>query len=167
MICLHFLGGHQLIHFFMILQPVLSVQSYVPATTEGEALSSAEAGKSNWNTSKSATQGPQSDIHDVFEPPSFMTLVKHDSQKAGASEEGDNSQLNPASSEAAWFPTITQGVNDSQGRKKNEEIIAKVTNWSANKQSSTPLKSLLGEAANSNKPKSPKMDENQASSKNG
>ncbi|KAI9115100.1 hypothetical protein K1719_014113 [Acacia pycnantha] len=148
---------------------VLSVQSDAPAIMEGEALSSAEAGKSNWNSSKAATQGPLSEKPDLFEPPSFMTLVEHD-PKAAASEcqKGHNpQQQNPTSPQAGWFPTLTQVVNDSQGRKKNEEIIAKVTNWSTRKQSSTPLKSLLGEAANSNKPKSPKLEENQVSPKNG
>ncbi|KAK4266587.1 hypothetical protein QN277_027483 [Acacia crassicarpa] len=148
---------------------VLSVQSDAPAIMEGEALSSAEAGKSNWNSSKAATQGPLSEKPDLFEPPSFMTLVELD-PKAAASEcqKGRNPQQpNPTSPQAGWFPTLTQVVNDSQGRKKNEEIIAKVTNWSTRKQSSTPLKSLLGEAANSNKPKSPKLEENQVSPKNG
>ncbi|XP_028759708.1 uncharacterized protein LOC114718528 isoform X2 [Neltuma alba] len=141
-------------------------------SVSGETLPSAEAGKSNSNSSKAATQGTLSEKPDMFEPPSFMTLVQHDhaGPKAADSEgqKGHNPQQpNPSSSQAAWFPTLTQVVNDSQGRKKNEEIIAKVTNWSTSKQSSTPLKSLLGEAANSNKPKSPKLEENPVSSKNG
>ncbi|XP_054806122.1 uncharacterized protein LOC129308784 [Prosopis cineraria] len=152
---------------------VLSVQSDAPAITDGEALPSAETGKSNLNSSKAAAQGLQSEKSDIFEPPSFMTLVEHEHMvgpKAAASEgqKGQNPQQpNPMSSQAGWFPTLTHVVNESQGRKKNEEIIAKVTNWSTSKQSSTPLKSLLGEAANSNKPKSPKLDGNLASSKNG
>lgn len=147
----------------MIHQTVLSVQSDVPAVVDGEALPSSEEGKSNLNSSKAAPEGQQSENSEMFEPPSFMTLVKPGHEvgpKASASEvqKGDDPEkLN----QAGWFPTLTQVVNESPGRKKNEEIIAKVTNWSASKQH-TPLKSLLGEAANSNKPpKSPKLEENQ------
>ncbi|KAF7837058.1 uncharacterized protein G2W53_005540 [Senna tora] len=152
---------------------VLSVLSDAPAVIDGEALPSTESGKSNLNSSKAAPEEQRSEKSDMFEPPSFMTLVEPghvvDPKAAAASEvqKGHNPQPNPTSLQAGWFPTITQVVNDSQGRKKNEEIIAKVTNWSNNKQH-TPLKSLLGEAANSgNKPKSPKSEEKQASPKNG
>jgi len=51
-------------------------------------------------------------------------------------------------------------LNESQGRKKNEEIIAKVTNWSTGEQhpslrspQHTPLKSLLGKASMETKSK--------------
>ncbi|CAL0306327.1 unnamed protein product [Lupinus luteus] len=82
----------------------------------------------------------------MFEPPS----------KAAASEvqKGSNLQQSDSTSQAGWFPTLTQAINESPGRKKNEEIIAKVTNWSTCKEH-TPLKSLLGEAAHSSKAKSP------------
>ena len=63
--------------------------------------------------------------------------------------------------QAAWFPSITHVANESQGRKKNEETIAKVTNWSTGKQH-TPLKSLLGEASLETRAKSPKRKENVA-----
>lgn len=68
-------------------------------------------------------------------------------------------QQNAASSQAGWFPSLTHVVNESEGRKKNEEIIAKVTNWSTGK-THTPLKNLLGEAKNDMKPKSPNRKEN-------
>lgn len=156
----------------MICQTVLSVQSDAPAVIDGEALPLTEAGKSNLNSSKATPEGQRSEKSEMLEPPSFMTLVEPGhvvGPKASASEvhKGDQPLPDPTASQAGWFPTLTQVVNESQGRKKNEEIIAKVTNWSNSKQH-TPLKSLLGEAANSsNKPKSPKFEENQASLKNG
>lgn len=63
-------------------------------------------------------------------------------------------QPNSEALQAGWFPSLTNVVNESAGRKKNEEIIAKVTNWSTGKQQSTPLKNLLGEAKVGTKPKS-------------
>jgi hypothetical protein len=51
-------------------------------------------------------------------------------------------------------------LNESHGRKKNEEIIAKVINWSTGEQhpslrspQHTPLKSLLGKASMETKSK--------------
>ncbi|XP_039007407.1 uncharacterized protein LOC120135135 [Hibiscus syriacus] len=90
--------------------------------------------------------GEQLDKTDEFEPPSFMTLV----------EPGGSDQTTPATTvplQAGWFPSLTHTANESHGRKKNEEIIAKVTNWNAKQH--TPLKSLLGEAINETKQKSP------------
>ncbi|KAM5569692.1 hypothetical protein ABKV19_016948 [Rosa sericea] len=89
----------------------------------------------------------------VMLAPSFMTLVEPgggDDQKATGSEiltaVQNPEQPKPASLQTGWFPSMTQVVNESPGRKKNEEIIAKVTNWSTGKQH-TPLKSLLGETS--------------------
>ncbi|KAL2343490.1 hypothetical protein Fmac_004775 [Flemingia macrophylla] len=155
---------------------VRSMQSDAPAGIDSETLPSTgvpsiEAGKSNINNPRAALARQQSGKSEMFEPPSFMTLVepRQVSPKVAASEgqKEQNPQQADPTSQAAWFPTLTQVVNDSQGRKKNEEIIAKVTNWSTTKEH-TPLKSLLGEAAHDNKPKSPKMEEslvNQMSSK--
>ncbi|TKY59932.1 hypothetical protein E2542_SST17027 [Spatholobus suberectus] len=156
---------------------VLSMQSDAPpAVIDAEIspstglLASTEAGKSNLNNPKAASDRRQSGKSEMFEPPSFMTLVepRQVSSKAAASEvqKGQNPQQPDSTSQAAWFPTLTQVVNESQGRKKNEEIIAKVTNWSTSKEH-TPLKSLLGEAAHSNKPKSPKMEDNSVNQKSG
>lgn len=39
-----------------------------------------------------------------------------------------------------------QNSESEEGRKRNEEVIAKVTNWSTTGKQSTPLKNLLGEA---------------------
>ncbi|KAK7400047.1 hypothetical protein VNO78_11246 [Psophocarpus tetragonolobus] len=148
---------------------VLSMQSDAPAVIDAETLSSTglpasrEAEKSNMNSSKAASERQQSGKSEMFEPPSFMTLVepRQVSPKAAAFEDqkGQNPQEPDSTSQAAWLPTLTQVVNESQGRKKNEEIIAKVTNWSTSKEH-TPLKSLSGEAAHNKKPKSPKMEEN-------
>jgi len=102
----------------------------------------------------------------MFEAPSFMTLVEPTDggdQETGASEiqTGQNLQQQSTSLQAGWFPSLTNVVNESQGRKKNEEIIAKVTNWSTGKQH-TPLKSLLGEASLESKAKSKKPKETPA-----
>ncbi|KAL2647541.1 hypothetical protein AAZV13_05G124300 [Glycine max] len=155
---------------------VLSIQSDAPAVIDAETLpstgllASTEAGKSNFNDSKATPDRQQSGKSEMFEAPSFMTLVDPGqvSPKANASEvqKGQNTQQPDSTSQAAWFPTLTQVVNESQGRKKNEEIIAKVTNWSTSKEH-TPLKSLLGEAAHSSKPRSPKMEEKSVSQKSG
>ena len=79
--------------------------------------------------SQSSSEKPEE-----IEAPSFMTLV-----------EPTNGQS--TTEQAGWFPSKAHGPNESQGRKKNEEIIAKVTNWGDhhNQQQRTPLKSLLGE----------------------
>lgn len=73
---------------------------------------------------------------DVYEPPSFMTLVEP--------EVKDQKPEVKDAEKAGWFPTIGNVSNESEGRKKNEEAIAKVTNWSSGKHSN--LKNLLGEA---------------------
>ncbi|XP_073150462.1 uncharacterized protein [Henckelia pumila] len=91
---------------------------------------------------------------DDFEPPSFMTLVQPgktpDSVAAPTASEVEsvqhNQQPKSESLQAGWFPSLTNVVNDSQGRKKNEEIIAKVTNWNAGKEHHGQLKNLLNEA---------------------
>ncbi|XP_027341938.1 uncharacterized protein LOC113854859 isoform X2 [Abrus precatorius] len=153
---------------------VLSMQSDAPAVIEAETLpsngllASTEEGKSNLNNPKSAAPERQpSGKSEMFEPPSFMTLVepRQVSPKASEIEKGQSPQQPDPTSQAGWFPTLTQVVNESQGRKKNEEIIAKVTNWSTSKEH-TNLKSLLGEAAHSNKPKSPKGEEKSMNQKN-
>ncbi|XP_057486669.1 uncharacterized protein LOC130772800 isoform X2 [Actinidia eriantha] len=161
---------------------VLSTQSDAVTTVDAEALPStvpevpAELDKVNLHKPQGTSGGHHSSKFDVFEPPSFMTLVEHQDrgdQKAAASDiqtvENTEQQKSEAL-QAGWFPSLTNIVNESQGRKKNEEIIAKVTNWSTGKQH-TPLKSLLGEANLETKPKSPnpkqtpsvtKQDENTA-----
>ncbi|KAK7359333.1 hypothetical protein VNO77_01288 [Canavalia gladiata] len=153
---------------------VLSMQSDAPAVTDAETLpstallASTETRKSDLKNPKAASDKQQSGKSEMFEPPSFMTLVepRQVSPKAAASEiqKGQNPQQPDSSSQAGWFPTLTQAVNESQGRKKNEEIIAKVTSWSTSKEH-TPLKSLLGEAAHT-KPKSPIVEENSVVQKN-
>jgi hypothetical protein len=152
-ICLFFMHG-----------TVLSIQSDAAGVFDAEALPSSdslqltEAEKSNLQKHKAAPEGQHSD--NMFEAPSFMTLVEPKDggdQKTGASEThtGQNPQQHSASVQAGWFPSLTNVINESEGRKKNEEIIAKVTNWSAGKQH-TPLKSLLGEASLESKAKSKK-----------
>ncbi|XP_061989344.1 uncharacterized protein LOC133707901 [Rosa rugosa] len=105
------------------------------------------------HTHSQSSLGENSGKSDMFEAPSFMTLVEPrggDDQKATGSEiltaVQNPEQPKPASLQTGWFPSMTHVVNESPGRKKNEEIIAKVTNRSTGKQH-TPLKNLLGEAS--------------------
>lgn len=145
---------------------VLSAQSDAPAYTSTEILPKSdpgEAGKSE-NTNlhlKTASENQDSDKAGLLEPPSFMTLVEprgRVDKKAAVSEietvQGTQ-QPNSEALQAGWFPSLTNVVNESAGRKKNEDIISKVTNWSTGKHQSIPLKNLLGEAKVGTKPKSP------------
>ncbi|XP_061961005.1 uncharacterized protein LOC133681852 isoform X3 [Populus nigra] len=129
-----------------------------------QALSEAE--KATLKKPIAASETEHADKSDIFDPPSFMTLVEPRdvvNQKAAASEiqtTGNPQQPKAASVQAGWFPSVTNVLNESQGRKKNEEIIAKVTNWSTGEQhpslrspQHTPLKSLLGEASMETKSK--------------
>ncbi|XP_065861504.1 uncharacterized protein [Euphorbia lathyris] len=148
---------------------VLSTQSDMQATVDTEPLAcgskaSAEAEKADLKKPETSTEGAQeTEKSDIFEPPSFMTLVEpRAGDKRAAADEirtAQNMQL-PKDAQAGWFPSLTNVVNESQGRKKNEEIIAKVTNWSTPKQHA-PLKNLLSEANTENKSKFPNAKENQ------
>ncbi|KAF4357082.1 uncharacterized protein LOC115722359 isoform X1 [Cannabis sativa] len=145
---------------------VLSIQSDAQAVIDTETLPSTESQAiigEKTDSKPVSSEGQHQDKSEMFEPPSFMTLVEPVSvgngQKAATAAEiqtGQNSQ------QAGWFPSITQVVNESPGRKKNEEIIAKVTNWSTGKQQHTPLKNLLGEASIETRAKSPNRKENVA-----
>ncbi|XP_022972254.1 uncharacterized protein LOC111470838 isoform X2 [Cucurbita maxima] len=150
---------------------VLSTQSDLPAVVDGEATLQArdEAAGNNSKRMEAATKRQHSDRSDLFEPPSFMTLVEPEGggiQSTGASEiqtDENQQQPNPASLQAGWFPSYTHVAKDSPGRKKNEAVIAKVTNWSTGKPH-TALKNLLDDAALENKQKSsPTRKENLAS----
>lgn len=157
----------------LMLVTVLSIQSDAQAVIDAETLPPTESHvvkgeKNNSNQLKPVSDGQHPDKSEMFEPPSFMTLVEPvggSDQKAATSEiqTGQNSQQpNSSSLQAGWFPSITNVVNESQGRKKNEEIINKVANWSTGKPQHTPLKSLLGEASLETIAKSPKRKENVA-----
>ncbi|KAL8255473.1 hypothetical protein R6Q59_030540 [Mikania micrantha] len=118
-----------------------SVSVISTASIDADTLQFTEKSKVNSEKSNETTS-------DVFEPPSFMTLVEPESKdnKSGSSEVQDSHpQPNSEASQAGWFPTLTKVNNESEGRKKNEEVMAKVANFDSGKQS-TPLKNLLGEA---------------------
>ncbi|PPS02820.1 hypothetical protein GOBAR_AA17841 [Gossypium barbadense] len=123
---------------------VLSTQSDNQAAMDTETLPStgsqalSEAEKANTKKSKLASKEQHFNKSDEFEPPSFMTLVEGggSDQKAAAVSEAPTGG-NPR---AGWFPSLTHATNESQGRKKNEEIIQKVANWNANQHG--PLKNL-------------------------
>lgn len=131
---------------------------------------STKAGKSNLKDPKAASKRKQCEKPDMFEAPSFMTLVEPEHVVAASDEVQNEPNQHPSSTslQAGWFPTQTQvTTNESQGRKRNEEMIAKITNNRISKQH-TPIQSpLVSEAANSNKPKSPKLEENSMIRKNG
>ncbi|CAN1837887.1 hypothetical protein LINPERHAP1_LOCUS35240 [Linum perenne] len=149
--------NHDTFSTFLVLigKAVLSTQSDMPVSVDGEAGSGGEAGKYSRKIRNGPPEGQETDM---FEAPSFMTLVeprRGSEEKAaaaaggsgGASEIQNPQELKAGASpdRAGWFPSITNVVNESQGRKKNEEIIAKVTT-KQQQQQHTPLKSLLGEA---------------------
>lgn len=153
----------------------LSTQSDALAVVDTEALqltgskAPPKSEKDTLKKPKHASVSHDSDKSDVFEPPSFATLVEPggggNGLKSAPSEiqtVQSQQQPNSASSQAGWFPSLTNVVNESQGRKKNEEVIAKVTNWSTGKQH-TPLKNLLVEANTETKLKSPTPKGNSAS----
>uniref|UniRef100_A0A2P2IW66 Uncharacterized protein LOC8270577 isoform X1 n=2 Tax=Rhizophora mucronata TaxID=61149 RepID=A0A2P2IW66_RHIMU len=145
---------------------VLSTQSDVPAIVDTEPSRSngfqapTEADEVSLKGSKAAPEGQRSDKSDIYEPPSFMTLVEprvgiHQTDPASEIQMTQHTQQAiTASLEPSWFPSLTNVVNESQGRKKNEKIIAKVTNWNTGKQHA-PLKSLLHEANVETKSKLP------------
>ncbi|XP_022137954.1 uncharacterized protein LOC111009240 isoform X2 [Momordica charantia] len=150
---------------------VLSTQSDLPAVVDSEVTprARAEAEETDLKKADAMTERQHSDRSDLFEPPSFMTLVEPNGggmQNSASSEiqtAQNRQQPNSASLQPGWFPSYTHVANDSPGRKKNEAIIAKVTNWSAGKPH-TALKNLLDDAALENKQKSsPTRKENLAS----
>lgn len=80
-------------------------------------------------------------------------MVQSGSEGAATEIETVQNNQQPKSDDAlqaGWFPSLTNVVNESEGRKKNEEIIAKVTNWSPVKPQHSPLKSLLNEVKSPN-----------------
>lgn len=133
-------------------------------------LSSTEAAKFGSKDPKTASHRQQCEKSELFEPPSFMTLVEPglvNDPKAAASEVHERTETNEhaSTSQAAWFPTITHVTNESQGRKRNEEKIAEITNGSPSKQQK-PLRTLLGEASRKMKAKPPKLEQNSVHQKN-
>ncbi|KAG6787315.1 hypothetical protein POTOM_008954 [Populus tomentosa] len=116
---------------------VLSTQSDIPTILDAETLpsngsqASSEAEKATLKMLRAASETEHANKSDVFEAPSFMTLVEPTDgidQKADASEAQTTQnpqQPKAASVQAGWFPSITNVVNDSPGRKKNEKIMAK------------------------------------------
>lgn len=112
--------------------------------------------ETNSQKHKTTAEDAHTDKSDTFEPPSFMTLVQcgtEGDQVTAATEietVQNNQQPKSDALQAGWFPSLTNVVNESEGRKKNEEMIAKVTNWSPVKQQHGPLKSLLSEVKSPN-----------------
>ncbi|XP_009769780.1 uncharacterized protein [Nicotiana sylvestris] len=154
---------------------VLSTQSESTAVPDADATDIREKLERDLQKPTSGAEERHPNKSDVYEPPSFMTLVEsgENADKKGSVPEIEAQliaqQPKTEALKAGWFPSITNVVNESQGRKKNEEIIAKVTNWSTGKQH-TPLKNLLGEAKSPNTKQVPSVnqkDETAATKKNG
>ena len=127
------------LNLFAVDVSVLSMQSDAVTDAEVVPCMNSQASleeNSDLKKSKVECESPYSDkSSDMFEAPSFMTLVEPrgvDDKKATGSETltavQNPEQPKPASLQTGWFPSMTHVVNESQGRKKNEEIIAKVTN---------------------------------------
>lgn len=170
---------------------VLSVHSDAPANIDAEALPSKDSqapikSEDDFQKPKVGLEGSHSDKQqDDIEPPSYTTLVESEGRgvepKAADSKTDTlqtNEKPNAEALQSGWFPSLSNVVNESQGRKKNEEIIAKVTNWSAGMgKEHSNLKNLLSEANADTKPKptSPKQapssvsqkDENGTTTNNG
>lgn len=55
-----------------------------------------------------------------------MTLVQSggDGEQVKEIETENKQQPKPDALQAGWFPSIKNVVNESEGRKKNEEVIA-------------------------------------------
>lgn len=100
-------------------------------------LSTASVDAESLQTTEKSKVNPEKSIpSDTHSPPSFMTLVE---------PEGKDNK-NASSDVRDLKQPLTKVNNESEVRNKNEEAIAKVTNWSATGKQSTPLKNLLGEA---------------------
>ncbi|KAJ6401247.1 hypothetical protein OIU84_016625 [Salix udensis] len=143
---------------------VLSTQSDIPAILDAEPFPSngsraSEAEEATLKKPIAASETEHADKSDIFDPPSVTALIEPRdvvNQKAAASEiqtTWNPQQPKAASVQAGLSPSITDVSNESQGRKKHEEIMAKVTDWSTGKQH-TPLKNLLGEASMETRSKS-------------
>lgn len=151
----------------MVVGTGLSTQSDALAPVDTVSKAALKSEKDTLNKPNLVSVSHGSDKSDVFEPPSFATLVEPAGGGSGLRsapseiQTMQNQQPKSASSQAGWFPSLTNVVNESQGRKKNEETIAKVTNWSTGKH--VPLKNLLVEATTETKPKSPTPKENSSS----
>ncbi|CAL0324927.1 unnamed protein product [Lupinus luteus] len=138
---------------------VISLQSNAPAVINAKtlqstgSLASTEAGKSNVNKPKESFHEQQTGKSEMSKTPSFITLVEPGhmfNPKAAASEVEKGSNPRQLDSTSQTGSTLTQVINESPERKKNEETIAKVTNRGTRKVR-TPLKRLLDEAADSDK----------------
>ena len=110
---------------------MFSTQSDVVAAVDVEALPStvpeapAELDKVNLQKPQATSGGHHSIKSHLFEPLSFMTLVGHQDrvdQKAAASDIqiGNTEQQKSEALRAGWFPSLTNIVNESQGRNKSE-----------------------------------------------
>ncbi|GMH18622.1 hypothetical protein Nepgr_020463 [Nepenthes gracilis] len=137
----------------------------ISVVASNDSQASAKTEKSSLKP-EAAAEGQRSDKSDFLKPPSFTTLVdpsvgddkKEDAYETQESQNPEGEVLVPM--QPAWLTTPTSMANESPGRQRKEEIIAKVTNWSTSKQQHALLKSLLGEAQDDSEPKRPNAKEN-------
>ncbi|KAJ0080537.1 hypothetical protein Patl1_23639 [Pistacia atlantica] len=109
---------------------VLSTQSDTPAVVDSEKLpstdnpASKEGEETNSKKPEGVTERQLSEKSDVFDAPSFMTLVEpgggvHHKGSGSAIQITQNPQQQKVlSSEAGWFPSLTNVVNESQGKEE-------------------------------------------------
>ncbi|GAB2249561.1 hypothetical protein Droror1_Dr00012920 [Drosera rotundifolia] len=143
------------------------------APTDAEATVSNDSKTSETVGAKQegAADPQQSDNSDLFDPPSFMTLVEPKAgdvlnENVSETQTVQNLELKGSPSPAGWFPSVAYvAASDSPGRKRNEEIIAKVS-----QSQRIALRSLLGEAYDDEKqakPPSGKENDPLVGTKNG
>lgn len=138
---------------------VLSAISDVPLATDTAASNTSQA-SAEAGTAIMAPKVPEKGQHSESKT-SVQPQVAGLKQKDGTSEIL-TSQIEQQKSSALQIdcsPSVTCMSNDQLADQRNEEIIAKVTNWNTEKQH-TPLKILLGEATARSQAESPCHDAN-------
>ncbi|KAG9146219.1 hypothetical protein Leryth_007920 [Lithospermum erythrorhizon] len=139
--------------------PVSAVYSQSDAAASGNAGGPSEKSQAALSICKGASEC-HSVKSDDFEPPCFMLLVEKGNNDVPL--EATPSDLSASSTEdpkAGLFPPMSNVVNESYGRKENEEIIAKASNLSTGREH-TSVKSLLGKARSLNLRQPPSATQN-------
>lgn len=96
---------------------------------------------------KPMMESQNSESKKPVEPHSAIGAIEGVSEIQTLEEQKENKKT-------SWSSSVAHVDNAPHGGKRNEEIIAKVTNWSTEKQH-MPLKALLGEATARSRAESP------------
>lgn len=130
----------------VVVGTVLSTLSDAPAAADTGSQPSQELAKEEKANLQSQSNNGKTDI---FQPPSYMLSVEQKADGSDQDEDEPEAQTSQKPQEhGVQFPSLAPVANESSGRKRNEEIIAKVTNWSTGKQHLS-LKSYLVESESS------------------